>query len=46
MVSLYQTRVKNKDVASATILGLDAKTVSNIAYSSIFATKLLQRTSY
>jgi hypothetical protein len=39
MTSLYQSRVKNKEVASATILGLDAKTVSNLAYSSIFANK-------
>ncbi|MBP1166403.1 hypothetical protein JOE44_003287 [Chryseobacterium sp. PvR013] len=39
MTSLYQARVKNPDVASATILGLDAKTVSNLAYSSIFANK-------
>lgn len=39
MVSLYQARVKNPDVASATILGLNAKTLSNTAYSSIFANK-------
>jgi hypothetical protein len=39
MTSLYQARVKNTEVASATILGLDAKTVSNLAYSSIFANK-------
>lgn len=39
MTSLYQARVKNQEVASATILGLDAKTVSNLAYSSIFANK-------
>lgn len=39
MVNLYQTRVTNKDVASATILGLDAKNLSNVAYSSIFANK-------
>ena len=38
MVNLYQTRV-NKDVASETIMGLDAKTLSNVAYSSIFANK-------
>lgn len=39
MTSLYQNRVKNKEIASATILGLDAKTISNMAYSSIFANK-------
>ncbi|KAA0125979.1 S46 family peptidase [Chryseobacterium sp. SN22] len=38
MVNLYQQRV-NKDVASETIMGLDAKNLSNVAYSSIFATK-------
>ncbi|WP_428070689.1 S46 family peptidase [Chryseobacterium gambrini] len=38
MVNLYQTRV-NKDVASETIMGLDAKNLSNVAYSSIFANK-------
>lgn len=38
MVNLYQTRV-DKDVASATIMGLDAKNLSNVAYSSIFANK-------
>jgi hypothetical protein len=38
MVNLYQTRV-NKDVASETIMGLDAKSLSNVAYSSIFANK-------
>lgn len=38
MVNLYQTKV-NKDVASATIMGLDAKNLSNVAYSSIFANK-------
>lgn len=38
MVNLYQTRV-NKEVASETIMGLDANNLSNIAYSSIFANK-------
>ncbi|WP_027386872.1 S46 family peptidase [Chryseobacterium gregarium] len=38
MVNLYQQKV-NKDVASETIMGLDANTLSNIAYSSIFANK-------
>ncbi|WP_294205201.1 S46 family peptidase [uncultured Chryseobacterium sp.] len=38
MVNLYQTRVK-KDVASPAIMALDAKTLSNVAYSSIFANK-------
>ncbi|WP_294288629.1 S46 family peptidase [uncultured Chryseobacterium sp.] len=38
MVNLYQQRV-NKDVASETIMGLDAKNLSNVAYSSIFANK-------
>ncbi|KQT24366.1 peptidase S46 [Chryseobacterium sp. Leaf405] len=38
MTKLYQLRVK-KDVAGATILGIDAGQISNIAYSSIFATK-------
>ncbi|SDQ40686.1 Peptidase S46 [Chryseobacterium soldanellicola] len=38
MVNLYQTKVK-ADVASATIMGLDAKNLSNVAYSSIFANK-------
>ncbi|WP_292008734.1 S46 family peptidase [Chryseobacterium sp.] len=39
MVNLYKTRVTNRDIASATILGLDANNLSNIAYSSIFANK-------
>ncbi|MBB4806821.1 hypothetical protein HNP38_002117 [Chryseobacterium defluvii] len=38
LVNLYQTRV-DKDVASPTIMGLDAKNLSNVAYSSIFANK-------
>ncbi len=38
MVNLYQQRV-NKDVASETIMGLDANNLSNVAYSSIFANK-------
>ncbi|GAA5098863.1 S46 family peptidase [Chryseobacterium ginsengisoli] len=38
MVNLYQTKV-NKDVASETVMGLDSKNLSNIAYSSIFANK-------
>lgn len=38
MAKLYQERVK-KDVAAATILGIDAGQISTIAYSSIFATK-------
>lgn len=38
LVGLYQTRVK-ADVASATIMSLDAKTLSNVAFSSIFANK-------
>ncbi|MCJ8155595.1 S46 family peptidase [Chryseobacterium sp. SSA4.19] len=38
MVNLYQTKV-NKDVASETIMGLNANTLSNVAYSSIFANK-------
>lgn len=38
MVGLYQSRV-DKDVASATIMGLDSKNLSNVAYSSIFANK-------
>jgi len=38
MTKLYQLRVK-KDAAGATILGIDAGQISNIAYSSIFATK-------
>lgn len=38
MVNLYQTKV-NKDVASETLMALDAKNLSNVAYSSIFANK-------
>ena len=38
MVGLYQQRVK-KEVASPTLSYLDAKSLSNIAFSSIFATK-------
>lgn len=38
LVNLYQTRV-DKDVASPTIMELDAKNLSNVAYSSIFANK-------
>lgn len=38
MVNLYQQKV-NKDVASETIMGLDANNLSNVAYSSIFANK-------
>ena len=38
LVSLYQQRVK-ADVASKTIMGLDASSLSNVAYSSIFANK-------
>ncbi|MCW3160602.1 S46 family peptidase [Chryseobacterium oryctis] len=38
MVGLYQSKV-NKDVASPTIMGLDSKNLSNVAYSSIFANK-------
>ena len=38
MVNLYQTRVK-KDVASETLMALDANTLSNVAFSSIFANK-------
>jgi hypothetical protein len=38
MAKLYQERV-NKEVASATILGIDTSTIANIAYSSIFANK-------
>lgn len=38
LVNLYQTRV-NKDVASETIMALDASKLSNVAYSSIFANK-------
>jgi len=38
MVNLYQGYV-NPDVASPTLMGLDAKNLSNVAYSSIFANK-------
>ncbi|MCS3530106.1 S46 family peptidase [Chryseobacterium sp. JUb7] len=38
MAKLYKARV-NQNVASATILGIDPATVSNVAYSSIFANK-------
>ena len=38
LVNLYQTRVK-PDVASPTLMALDAKTLSNVAFSSIFANK-------
>jgi len=38
MVGLYQQRV-NKDVASPSLMSVDAKSLSNIAFSSIFATK-------
>lgn len=38
MVNLYKTKV-NKEVASETIMGLDANNLSNVAYSSIFANK-------
>ncbi len=38
MVNLYKTKVK-PDVASPTLMGLDANTLSNVAYSSIFANK-------
>ncbi|MDQ0476787.1 S46 family peptidase [Chryseobacterium sp. MDT2-18] len=38
MVSLYQQRV-NKGVGSATLFAADAKNLSNMAFSSIFATK-------
>lgn len=38
MVNLYQTKVK-ADVASPTLMALDAKNLSNIAFSSIFANK-------
>lgn len=38
MVNLYQQKV-NKDVASPTIMGLDAKNLSTVAFSSIFASK-------
>jgi hypothetical protein len=38
LVNLYQTRVKS-DVASPTLMGLDSKNLSNIAFSSLFANK-------
>nr|WP_314493311.1 S46 family peptidase [uncultured Chryseobacterium sp.] len=38
LVNLYQTKVK-ADVASPTIMALDANTLSNVAFSSIFANK-------
>ncbi|QDP85389.1 S46 family peptidase [Chryseobacterium sp. SNU WT5] len=38
MVNLYQQRV-NKNVGSQTLFAADAKTLSNVAFSSIFATK-------
>lgn len=38
MVSLYQTKV-NKDVASPALLAADAANLSNLAYSSLFASK-------
>ncbi len=38
MVNLYQQRV-GKEVGSATLLGVDAKNLSNMAFSSIFANK-------
>lgn len=38
LVNLYKTRVK-ADVASPTIMALDANTLSNVAFSSIFANK-------
>lgn len=38
MVEMYQKRV-NSDVASKTITGVNASTLSNVAYSSIFANK-------
>lgn len=38
MVNLYQQRV-SKDDASATLMAADAKNLSNLAFSSIFATK-------
>ena len=38
LVNLYQTRVKPEE-ASATIMALDTKTLSNVAFSSIFANK-------
>lgn len=38
MVNLYQQKV-SKEVASPTIMGLDAKNLSTVAFSSIFANK-------
>ena len=38
MVSLYQQRVP-KDVAAPALMAVDAKNLSNVAFSSIFATK-------
>ncbi|GAB0154918.1 S46 family peptidase [Chryseobacterium sp. Alg-005] len=38
MVNLYQTKV-NKEVASPTLMALDAKNLSTVAFSSIFANK-------
>ena len=38
LVNLYKTKVK-PDVASQTIMALDANTLSNVAFSSIFANK-------
>ncbi|MEG1590891.1 S46 family peptidase [Chryseobacterium sp.] len=38
LVNLYQTRVKS-DVASPTLMALDAKSLSNLAFSSLFANK-------
>jgi hypothetical protein len=38
MVNLYQSKV-NADVALPTLMGLDAKNLSSIAFSSIFANK-------
>ncbi len=38
MVALYQQRVKKED-ASPSLMAVDAKTLSNVAYASIFATK-------
>ena len=38
MVTLYQQRV-NKDMASPTLMSVDAKNLSTMAFSSIFATK-------
>lgn len=38
LVNLYQTRVKS-DVASPTLMALDAKNLSGLAFSSLFANK-------